>query len=371
MKINQITLIPLTLRLKEAFRTNHGTTAERPLLLIEMKMSNGITGYGEVQAFADSSYAPQSQAIALAELQDGLPALIKRSWQTPTDLQRQLTRFTSFARAGVEMALWDAYGKLVHQPLAQLLGQPASAVPVSVALGIQAKDQRTIRLADEELQAGYQRLKIKTDNLAVAQRLIKKLKIAFPNQLISFDPNAAWPVSKQTISVLKELAADGLSMIEEPFHNASLAEYASVQAQLPQLKISLDESINSLTNIQNAVRAQSAAAFTLKPSKLGGITPTMQAIQYITNTPYLPWIGGMLGSGLGRAVDLALAAQLPQPIFPADIADSDHYFELEPINESFTVTNGSLPVPTGSGVGVTLNWDAINQLQTGANITFN
>ncbi|USS88220.1 o-succinylbenzoate synthase [Fructilactobacillus hinvesii] len=371
MKINQITIIPVTLRLKEPFVTNHGETTSRPLLLIEMKMTNGITGYGEVQALADRAYASQNQEDALGELKQGLPALVKRSWQTPADLQRQLTRFTAFARAGVEMALWDAYGKLEHQPLAQLLGGPTTNfVPVSVALGIQSRDQRTIRLADQELAAGYRRLKIKTNKLDVALRLMQKLKIAFPDQLISLDANRAWPVNNQTISTLRQLDVAGLSLIEEPFHKPSWTELATAQAQLPHLKISLDESLNSLQDIQSAVRAQSAAAFTLKPSKLGGITPTMQAIQYITNTPYLPWIGGMLGSGLGRAVDLALAAQLPEPIFPADIADSNHYFEQELINEPLTVDTGLLPVPTGAGIGVSINWDAVNQLQTGHSIPF-
>ncbi|USS93227.1 o-succinylbenzoate synthase [Fructilactobacillus ixorae] len=370
MKIDQIKLRPLMLKLKRPFITNHGQMKDRPLILIEMRMTNGVTGYGEVQALPDATYAPQTQAAAQAELEQGLPSLVKRSFQTPQALQRQLAKFTSFARAGVEMALWDAYGKLLHQPLAQLLGKPVQLVPVSVALGIQKNYQRTIKLADQELAAGYRRLKLKTQAPKTTLTLMHKLGIAFPHQLISFDANAAFTASPTTTELLQQLDAAGLSLIEEPLHDASWATYANLQAQLPHLKISLDESINTLSDIQTAVQAQSAAAYTLKPSKLGGITQTMEAMRYLLNTPYLPWIGGMLGSGLGRSVDLALAAQLPQPIFPADIADSNHYFEQEIIKEPLTVKNGYLSVPTGAGIGVTLDWEAIQALQTGATSTF-
>ena len=74
-----------------------------------------------------------------------------------------------------------------------------------------------------------------------------------------------------------------------------------------------------------------------------------------------PWIGGMLGTGLGRAVDLILASLPGTNTIPADSAQFDHYYETDIATDLPYVKKGYLPVPLQDGIGVTLNWQAIKQ----------
>lgn len=71
----------------------------------------------------------------------------------------------------------------------------------------------------------------------------------------------------------------------------------------------------------------------------------------------------MLTSGLGRSVDMAISS-LPKIAFPGDISDSRRYFERDIIEERLRVNNGIISVPRNYGIGVTVDLNAISDLQT-------
>jgi O-succinylbenzoate synthase len=63
------------------------------------------------------------------------------------------------------------------------------------------------------------------------------------------------------------------------------------------------------------------------------------------------WIGGMLETGIGRAVNVALAA-MPGVTMPGDTSASDRYFP-EDLTDPFTIDGeGFMAVPDGPGIGV-------------------
>ena len=56
-------------------------------------------------------------------------------------------------------------------------------------------------------------------------------------------------------------------------------------------------------------------------------------------------------------------ASLPNFSLPGDVSASEHYFTTELIGEPFTVeADGTMKVPTGPGIGVTVLEDAIRKL---------
>ncbi len=69
----------------------------------------------------------------------------------------------------------------------------------------------------------------------------------------------------------------------------------------------------------------------------------------------LVWHGGMLETGIGRAANLALAS-LPNFKLPGDISATRRYWKEDIIDEVFELNkDGSISVPTGPGLGVTVN----------------
>jgi len=64
------------------------------------------------------------------------------------------------------------------------------------------------------------------------------------------------------------------------------------------------------------------------------------------------WCGGMLESGIGRALNVALAS-LPNFKLPGDISASRRYYQEDIIDPAFDLNpDGTLSVPTGPGLGV-------------------
>ena len=74
------------------------------------------------------------------------------------------------------------------------------------------------------------------------------------------------------------------------------------------------------------------------------------------------WCGGMLETGLGRAANVALAA-LPGFTLPGDISASDRYWRTD-ITAPFVLEDGHIRVPTGPGLGVRPDPDALAAVTT-------
>jgi O-succinylbenzoate synthase len=70
----------------------------------------------------------------------------------------------------------------------------------------------------------------------------------------------------------------------------------------------------------------------------------------------------MLEMGIGRAHNVHLAS-LANFRLPGDVSASERYFTTEIIGEPFAVErDGTMKVPTGAGIGVTVLEDEIRRL---------
>lgn len=364
MQVTQIEYRQLELTMRTPFQTAHDVTQTRPLILVAVTIDDQYVGYGEVQAFANHDYAPQNQLDALDWLERVIPTLQPWQGESLTDLLHQLPADGQFARAGIEMAVWDAVGQKEQRPLADMLGAHNETAPVGIALGLQ-----DLGMIDAAKAAGYRRIKLKQDGIALEQ--LTTVVTQNPDTLFSLDFNASLadtPQNRRYLSTLRDL---GIDLIEEPFETGTYAQYNALTTLLAPLKISLDEQLNQLTDVENWLNETLVTAYTLKQGKLGGIQATMQAMRLVTQAHRLAWIGGMLASGLGRAVDAALASQLPQPQYPADISQGTRYFIRDIVIQDLCFQDGTVQVPQQPGIGMTLDWDAIQDQQIGPVRRFN
>lgn len=371
MKINQIKVYPLAMPLNRQFKTAHDQTEVRVLTLLEIELMNGVRGYGEIQSFTNTNYAAESQAMSRAILPELSEALKQLDWDHPHQVAEFLAARThlSFVRAALEMACWDAFGKVTNQSLATMLGATQTQVPVSVAIGIQTT-QRQLEIAIEQaLKAGYRRIKLKA-NSDLSLPDVRRLKQDNPEVIFSVDLNNGLSDTDADIERLIQIQQQGITLVEEPIQGAPWQRYGALKQTGKVPLISLDESINSLVDVKKALELDVADAYTLKQGKLGGITETALAICAIDRADRLPWVGGMLSSGLGRSVDLALAATLKTPMFPADISATTDYVAQDIIYEALVLKHGEMTVPQAAGIGVTMNWHAITHFQQEPVITY-
>ena len=126
--------------------------------------------------------------------------------------------------------------------------------------------------------------------------------------------------------------------------------------------ICLDESITSARAAADAIALGATSVVNVKPGRVGGYLEARRVHDVCAANGVPVWCGGMLETGLGRAANVALAA-LPNFTLPGDTSASDRYYARD-ITEPFVLRDGHVAVPTGPGLGVLPDPDALAEVTT-------
>lgn len=353
MKIDRITLFQVSMPLVSPFETSFGKINSRDCIIIQVE-AEGEVGVGECVADKDPGYGYETTQTAWHILADFIiPSVLGKVIENASMYQELVggIRGHLMAKAGLEMALWDLWGKLQGKSLASLLGGHKQSVKVGVSIGIQNDHTELVKVIDQYLQAGYKRVKLKIRpgrDIEDAQ-LARKV---FPDLQLQVDANSAYTLdSAQTLLPLDDL---NLLMIEQPLYEDDLWDHHKLQEQF-KTPICLDESILSSRHARYAIEMGSCRVINIKAGRVGGLSEAI-AIHDLCLKHGIPnWCGGMLETGIGRASNLALAT-LENFIFPGDISATNRYYIEDITNEVFELNpDSTINVPQGNGLGVTIN----------------
>jgi O-succinylbenzoate synthase len=353
MKLEQITLHHLSMPLISPFETSFGRTTDRECILLEVR-SEGLTGWGECVADRDPGYAYETSGTSWHILRDFLiPAVFGQDIADAHELQSIMSQVKGhqMAKAGLEMALWDLLGKRTGYSLHELLGGVRDQVEVGVSVGLQDSPEKLVEVVETYLRTGYRRVKIKIKpgrDVGEAQAVRK----AYPDLRLQVDANSAYTL--ETAAGLLPLDDLGLLLIEQPLAEDDLWDHRALQTHF-DTPLCLDESIISPRHARQALEMSACRIINIKPGRVGGISQGI-AIHDLCESQNIPvWCGGMLETGVGRAGNLALAS-LPNFSLPGDISATDRYYLEDITNERFSLNaDSTINVPTGPGLGVTLN----------------
>ena len=94
------------------------------------------------------------------------------------------------------------------------------------------------------------------------------------------------------------------------------------------MPVCLDESIGSLDQLESALTLEACGAVSLKAGRVGGLVEARRIHQRCRDAGVSLRCGGMLETGLGRALNLAVAA-LPGCNLPPDLGPSARYFPTD------------------------------------------
>jgi O-succinylbenzoate synthase len=355
--ISDIEMRTVRLPLHEPFETSFGRIDSRLIFLVSVT-GEGLTGWGEVVAAEEPRYSYETVETAQHVIRDFLaPAMMSRSI---TDLADLTERFNSFrghnmAKAGLELAYMDLVAQTRGKSLADLIGGTRAAVPVGVSLGIQPSLDQLLERVDRYLAKGYQRIKLKIKP-GWDVEVVREVRGRHPDIMLSVDANSAYTLAAE--DTLRALDDFGLLMIEQPLNHDDLLDHAKLQAKLTT-SICLDESITGLERARQALELESCRLINIKIGRVGGYSQALAIhnLCYSRNVPV--WCGGMLESGIGRAHNIALAS-LPGFSLPGDISASSRYFARDLIVPEVEVApDGTVKVPTDSGLGFTVDLDYI------------
>ncbi len=358
--IDEIVLRVLKLPLKEPFTTSSWTTPEKNPIIVELR-GQGISGWGESAVPLFPFYNHESPKTVLHILRDfAVPLFQREKPQTPQDLAKVLSRIqrNGFARAGLEMAFWDWSAKRAGQPLYRFLGGKRNTIPVGVSVGIQKDLAQLVDKVGEFVAQGYQRIKIKIGPGKDIEP-VRALLQAYPEIPLMVDANSAYTLDQA--EVFEAMNAFELLMIEQPLHETDIYEHSLLQLRLKN-PICLDESIESLRDAKTAVALKACKIVNIKPGRVGGLSEALAIHDFCASQGVPVWCGGMLESGIGRALNMALAT-LPNFKFPGDISEGKRYYHEDIVEPDIVLKPGGLlEIPERPGIGFAVHAERLEKL---------
>jgi O-succinylbenzoate synthase len=360
MRVRKVILRELRMPLVAPFETSVERTDIRRIILVEAE-TDGAVGWGECVAGEVPTYSPETTETAWHILKDHLWPLLQGRELAGTSEVWQLfhpVRGHNMAKASLEAALWDAQAKVEGVPLAKLLGATRTEIASGVSVGIKQNLDDLVRAVQVELEAGYQRIKIKIKPGKDLEP-VKRLRQEFPGIKLMVDANSAYALDE--VPLLKKLDEFYLMMIEQPLGWDDLYGHVRLQKQL-NTPICLDECIHTEEQAQAAIELGACRIINIKMGRVGGHTVAKRIHDLCQRSNVPVWCGGMLESGIGRAHNIALSS-LPNFTLPGDVAASKRYWHEDIIEPEVTVSpQGTIRVPTAPGIGFTPRLDRIEKL---------
>ena len=359
MKIQQVVLRKMKMKLKTPFTTSFGTLEEKEFILVEVQNGSGLSGWGEASAFDSPWYTEETVKTSWHMLEDFLiPILLDKEIEHPAELAQLFSgiRRNNMAKAGIEGAVWDLYAKEKNLPLSACLGAEKQKIGVGISIGIQKSLPELFGLIERALETGYKRIKLKIKPGYDIEAL-QAVRDAFPDVPIMADANSAYTLADYPR--LKELDRFNLLMIEQPLAHDDIIDHAKLQPLL-KTPICLDESITSFEDARKAIELGSCRVINIKAGRVGGLAEAVRIHDLCMEKSIPVWCGGMLEAGVGRAHNIALSA-LPGFVLPGDTAASANYWEKDIIEPEVMMEDGFIAVPEGPGIGYRVDMGAVEE----------
>jgi O-succinylbenzoate synthase len=337
--VRAVELVTVRLPLVAPFRTARGSTTHKEALLVRV-VTDAAEGWAECGAEPEPAYAGETIGTVKLVLRDHLVPRVLAG--VPLDD----VRGNPFARAAIETALLDAQLRATGVSLASYLGGTREWVDAGVAIGITETTDALVHAVTGYLDAGYRRVKLKIEPGSDVVPVAAVRATSGDDITLAVDANGSYRADDT--DALARLDPFALQCIEQPLASDDLGAHARLAARVAT-RICLDESITSAAVARDAIAAGACRVVNLKPGRVGGIAEAVRVHDACVESDVPVIVGGMLDTGLGRAVNVALAA-MPGVTEAGDVSASARYF-AEDLTEPFLLEGGRLRVPDEPGVG--------------------
>lgn len=354
MIITEIQTGQLSLPLTRPFRTALRTVERLTSVLVRVRADTGETGFGE---------APPARAVTgetMASIEAAIHTFIRPAivGQDLSDPEAVLARLQSClpgnrsAKAAVDMALFDLYGKQMGLPLYALLGGTRTQLETDLTISLNSPEQ----MAEDSLAAvrqGYGILKLKVgggdgrdlDRVAAVRAAVG------PGILLRVDANQGW-TPREALEIIRAMEKGKLDvqLVEQPVAAGDLKGLKTVTRGVGTL-ILADESVFSPEDAARMLRTEAADAINLKLMKTGGIYEALKLCDIAAFYGASCMMGCMLESRLAVSAAAHLAAA--SPVIAWIDLDGPLLCETDPFAGGPRFTPGRITLNDAPGIGIT------------------
>lgn len=344
------------------------TMSTQTLVLVRVRCADGVEGWGEATTIGGLNYGEESPESIKANIDTHIAPLLigKDATRVAAAMAvvRKAIQGNRFAKCAIETALLDAQARRLGISLSELLGgRVRNELPVAwtLASGDTAKD---IAEAEHMLELRRHRIfKLKIGARAVQEDVAHVLaikKALGAKASVRVDVNQAW-TELQAMEAIAALQDGGVDLIEQPIaaHNqAGMARLARHFA----VPVMADEALQGPLDAYRYAAAGAADVFAVKITQSAGLTQAAQVATVAQLSGVALYGGTMLEGGIGTAASSHLFATFPDLAFGTELFGPLLLTE-EVLQEPLVYRDFMLQVPSGHGLGVTVDLDKLGRLR--------
>jgi muconate cycloisomerase len=347
--------VPLVGEYKNAYRSK----SIQKSAVVRITAGGGAVGLGNIDP--SPGYSKETIEDSLHVLEAVLAPAVRG--MDPINIHRVLERINPAvegfldAKAAIEMACVDLAARVAGMPVhAYLGGAEKERLLFNAWIGILPPDEAAAETLAWQ-KKGFRSAKIKVGGGIEADRdRVKAVREAVgPEFNIRIDANAGYDADT-SIRLAKMVAPFALQLFEQPVPADDIAGMARVrrEANAVGVPIMADESVLDHASLIRIIRMDAADIVKVKVMKQGGFLNTRRMIATAEAAGIRCVVGHGFGLGINTMAEIMLAATSKNVIDGLEcvgpLKTSDDI-----VTRKLDLTSGSLALPDGPGLGVTLD----------------
>jgi L-alanine-DL-glutamate epimerase-like enolase superfamily enzyme len=262
------------------------------------------------------------------------------------------------AIAPLDIALWDAAGKAVSQPLYRLLGGSRDRMPAyaSDRLWYSLSLDELAASASQHVRDGYRTVKLRLGKEARPEGEVERVRTVRQavgaDVRILVDATESWdrPQANRTGRLLQEA---GIAWLEDPLHHQDLNGLSQL-AETLEIPIAGGEHLYDLHAFQELLQHHAVDIAIIDLARAGGITP-WRRIAALAQAHHVPVCGHVIPE-----IHVHLLSAIPHAFMVENVPRSAAILQEMPALE-----DGCLVAPKTPGLGLNLDEAAVTRYRVG------
>lgn len=365
-------------------RSDYGLLTNFDMTLVVVTTDNGLQGFGEAKAAGGSSGSCASIVSCVEnELKPALlgqdVSQINRIWEFVYNGTRDhyaLSRGRKFpilgrrgltisALSGIDTALWDLKGKALGVPVVDLLGGSCRDKMPAYASGGWAGADAIGEQLKSYTEKGFSGVKMRVGvmdgSVAESIKRVRAARQALPDHIkLMTDAHGTFsvPEAKQFCRGVEDC---NLYWFEEPISPDNRIGTAEVRSST-YIPIAAGESEYTAFDVRDMIAEKALDVIQPDCAIIGGITEAMRVAQ-LAHTYQLELAPHCWGSAFSFMAGVSVAFASPAAnVIEFSLGGNPMMYDL--VEEKISVDErGMLSQPTRPGLGLTPNWDFVNEFK--------
>ena len=312
MKIADVRVMRADIPVRRPHKMSFTTLEVVNFVFVRLEAADGQVGWGEAACLGGPTWSEESAESVAAIVERYIAPWLRGSEATGIEaVSREMARRVQgnpFARAAVEMALWDLNARALGVPIHRLLGgRVRDRVPLSWSLAVADHDAE-VEEALSKAAAGHRIFKVKTGALAWAEDVarVRRLREALgPEIALRVDANQGWD-RPTALRAIRGLEPFNLDFVEQPVARWDLEGMAEIGRRV-DVPIMADESCCSPHDALALARLGGVSILGLKLTKSAGIAGSLAVARIAEAAGLTCYVGCMIETSLGTAAYLQVA----------------------------------------------------------------